>query len=152
VKFGWANGRLSIQALVLMPFVHCCFFAEFFTPFFSGFFCCLPRGFRWPFWRAWQGWVTAVGGASIQPLFPGAFDAVVDSAIAPSLTDDDFTASLPGLSSFFAFFSYLNLLDFYLTYFLLLFRFIPCGQRLTFAILARPEFMDTFACGFFASC
>ncbi|XP_047090929.1 uncharacterized protein LOC124702809 isoform X2 [Lolium rigidum] len=80
-----------------MPFVHCCFFAEFFTPIFSGFFCCLPRGFRWPFWRAWQGWVTAVGGPSIQPLFPGAFDAVVDSAIAPSLTDDDFTASLPDL-------------------------------------------------------
>lgn len=95
---------------------------------------------------------TAVGGASIQPLFPGAFDAVVDSAIAPSLTDEDFTVSLPGLSSFFASFSYLNLLDFYLTYFLLLFRFIPCGQRLTFAILARPEFMDTFARGFFASC
>lgn len=99
-----------------------------------------------------DGFTAGVGGASIQPLFPGAFDVVVDSAIAPSLTDEDFTASLPGLSSFFASFSYLNLLDLYLTYFLLLFRFIPCGQRLTFAILARPEFMDTFACGFFASC
>jgi hypothetical protein len=46
---------------------------------------------------------TAGGGPSIQPLFPGAF--AVHSAIGPSFPDDDFTASLPGLPSFFASFS-----------------------------------------------
>jgi hypothetical protein len=95
---------------------------------------------------------TAVGGPSIQPLLPGAFDAVVRSVTGPSFPDDDFTASLPGLPSFFASFSYLNGSDFYLTYFFLLFRFLPCRQRLTCAIFATPEFMDTFAYGFFASC
>jgi hypothetical protein len=48
---------------------------------------------------------TAGGGPSIQPLFPGAFDVAVHSAIGPSFPDDDFTASLPGLPSFFASFS-----------------------------------------------
>jgi hypothetical protein len=95
---------------------------------------------------------TAVGGPSIQTLLPGASAAVVRSAVGPSFPDDDFTASLTGLPSFFASFSYLNGSDFYLTYFFLLFRFVPCRQRLTCGVFATPAFMDTFACGFFASC
>ncbi|KAM0915483.1 hypothetical protein ACQ4PT_010818 [Festuca glaucescens] len=40
---------------------------------------------------------TAVGGSSIQPLFPGAFDAAVHAAMVPSFPDDDFAASVPDL-------------------------------------------------------